>query len=62
MSLHAKTFADRFCFSRKSGIGGSGWVHLKGAGSTAISGLSLRNALVAIGSGGPLLSSYSRTG
>jgi len=57
MSLHAMTFADRICFSRKSGIGGNGWVYLKGADSTAVSGLSLRNALLALG--GPLLSSYA---
>jgi len=61
MSLPAMTFADRFCFSRKSGIGGSGWVHLKGGDSTAVSGLSMRNALV--GSGwATILSSYARTG
>jgi len=40
------TFGDRFCFSRKGGIGGSGWVHLKGADNMAVSGLGFENALV----------------
>ena len=46
MSLPAMTFGNRFCFSRKGGIGGGGWVHLKGADSMAISGLCFKNALV----------------
>jgi len=46
MSLPAMTFGDMFCFSRKSGIGGGGWVHLKGADSMAVSGLRFENALV----------------
>ena len=46
MSLPAMTFGDRFCLRIKGGIGGGGWVHLKGADSMAISGLSFRNALV----------------
>jgi len=46
MSLPAMTFGDRFCFSRKGGIGGGGWVHPKGADSMAISGLCFENALV----------------
>ena len=29
MSLLAMSFGDRFCFSRKGGIGGGGWVHPK---------------------------------
>jgi len=45
-SLPAMTFGDRFCFSRKGGIGGGGWVHPKGADSMAISGLRFENALV----------------
>jgi len=40
------TFGDRFCFSRKGGIGGGGWVHPKGADSITISGLRFENALV----------------
>ena len=40
------TFRDRFCFSRKGGIGGGGWVHPKGADSMAVSGLHFENALV----------------
>ena len=46
MSLPAMTFGDRFCFSRKGGIGRGGWVHPKGADSMAISGLCFENALV----------------
>jgi len=50
MSLPAMNgLGDRFRFSRKGGIGGGGWVHLKGADSMAISGLSFRNALVGSG-------------
>jgi len=30
MLLPAMTFGDRFCFSRKGGIEGGGWVHPKG--------------------------------
>jgi len=40
------TFGDRFCLSRKGGIGGGGWVHPKGADSMAVSGLRFENALV----------------
>ena len=36
MSLPAMTFGDRFCFSRKGGIDGRGWVHTKGADNMAI--------------------------
>jgi len=50
MSLPAMSFGDWFCFSRKGGIEGGGWVHPKGADSMAISGLRFRNTL-----GGPLL-------
>ena len=39
------TFGGRFCFSRKGGIGGSGWVHQKGAVIMAVSGLHLGNTL-----------------
>ena len=46
MSLPATTFGDRFCFNRKGGTGGGGWVHLKGADSMAVSGLHFGNALV----------------
>jgi len=31
------------CVSRKGGTGGGGWVHLKGANSMAISGLSFES-------------------
>jgi len=40
------TSRDRFCFSRKGGTGGGGWVHPKGADSMAVSGLRFENALV----------------
>jgi len=33
----------------KGGIGGGGWVHLKGADNMAVSGLSFRNTLVGSG-------------
>jgi len=44
-SLLATSFGDRFCLSRKGGIGGGGWVHPKGANSMAASGLISRNDL-----------------
>jgi len=40
VSLLAMPFGDRFCMSRKSRTGGCGWVHLNGANSMAVSGLS----------------------
>jgi len=46
MSLPAMFFGDRFCFSRKGGIGGGGWVDPKGANSMAASGLVSKNDLV----------------
>jgi len=46
MSLPAMSFGDRFCFSKKSGIGGDGWVHPRGANSVVASGLVCRNDLV----------------
>jgi len=46
MSLPAMTSGDRFCFSRKGGIGRGGWVYLKGADSMAVSGLCFEDALV----------------
>ena len=33
MSPPAMSFGDRFCFSRKGGVGGGGWVYPKGANS-----------------------------
>ena len=45
-SLGTKVFGDRFCYNRKGGTGGGGWVYPKGADSMAISGLSFRNTLV----------------
>jgi len=47
MSLPA--FGDRFCFSRKGGDGGDGWVQPKGANSMAASGLVPRNNLFGTG-------------
>ena len=49
MSLPAMSFGDRFCFSRKHGTGGGGWVHPKGANSMDVSGLVSRNDLVGSG-------------
>jgi len=49
MSLPAMSFGNKFCFSRKGGIGGGGWVHMKDADSMAVSGLSFGNALVGSG-------------
>ena len=49
MSLPAMPFGDRFCFSRKGGIGGSGWVHPKGANSMATSGLIFKSDLIGTG-------------
>jgi len=43
------SLGDRFCVSRKGGIGGSGWVQLKGANSNAVFGLTCRKALVGTG-------------
>jgi len=51
MSLPAMSFGNRFCVSRKDSTRGGGWVHLKGANSMAMSGLSVRKSLV--GSGKP---------
>ena len=49
MSLPAMSLGLRFCVSRKSGTGGGGWVHLKGASSMAASGLVLRSDSVGTG-------------
>ena len=49
MSLLPMSFRDRFCMSRKSGTGEGWWVHLKGANSVAVSGLSFTNTLVGTG-------------
>jgi len=38
MSLPTMSFEDRFCFSRKGGIGRGGWVHPKSADRMAILG------------------------
>ena len=46
MSLPAMSYGDRFCVSRKGGIGG---VHPKGANSMATSGLVFRSDLVGTG-------------
>ena len=50
MSLPAMSFGDRFCFSRKGGIGGGGWVHPKCANGMAMSGLVSRSDLAGTGS------------
>ena len=60
MSLPAMSFGDRFCFSRKSRVGGGGWVHPKGANSMATSGLVFRSDLVVLG--GPFLSLFGING
>ena len=44
--IRERVFGDRFRFSRRSGIGGGGWVHPKGADSMAVSGLCFGSALV----------------
>ena len=49
MSLLAMSFGERFCFSRKGGIGGGGWVHPKGANNMAASELVSRTDLVGTG-------------
>ena len=49
MSLPVMSFGDRFCFSRKGGIGGGGWVHPKGANSMATSRLVSRSNSVGTG-------------
>ena len=44
------SFGDRFCFSRKGGIGGGGWVGApEGCKQLATSGLVCRNELVGTG-------------
>jgi len=57
MSLPAMTFGDRFCFSRKGGIGKGGWV-------VQTAWLSLGSTLETpwLALGGPLLSSYAQAG
>ena len=49
MSLPAMSLGLRFCVSRKSGTGGDGWVHPKGANSMAASGFVFRSDLVGTG-------------
>ena len=49
VSLLAMSFGGRFCFSRKGGTGGGGWVHPKGANSMTASGLIFRSDLVGTG-------------
>jgi len=43
------SLGDRFCVSRKGGIGESRWVQLKGANSNAMFGLTCRKALICNG-------------
>jgi len=61
MSLPAMTSGDKFCFSRKGGIGGGGCVHPKGADTA---GPSLGSALKVpwLVLSGPLLSFYAQMG
>ena len=49
MSHLAMSLGDRLCVSRKGRTGGGGWVHPKGANSTAASGLSFEQPLVGAG-------------
>jgi len=49
MSLPAMSLGLRFYVNRKSGRGGGGWVHPKGANSMAASGLVVRSDLVGNG-------------
>jgi len=49
MSLLATSLGLRFCVNRKSGTGGGGWVHPKGADSMAVSGPVFRSNLVGTG-------------
>ena len=49
ISLLAMSFGDRFCFSRKGGIRGGGWVYPKSANCMVASRLSCRNDLVGTG-------------
>ena len=59
-SLPAMTSGDMFCFSRKGGIGGGGWVHTKDADSMVVSGSTLKTPWLALS--GSMLSSYAQTG
>jgi len=49
MSLPAMSFEVRFCMSRNSRTGGGVRMHLKDAGSMAVSGLGSRKVLVSTG-------------
>ena len=49
MSLPAMSFGDRFCFSRRGGIEGGGWVYPKGANGMVVSGFISRNNLAGTG-------------
>jgi len=48
MSLPAMSFWDGFCFNRKGGTGGGGWVHLNGANSMSTSGSALETHWLAL--------------
>jgi len=56
-SLPAMIFGDRFCFSRKGGIGGGGWVHRRVQTAWLSLGSALENPWLALS--GPLLFSYA---
>ena len=60
MSLPAMTFGDRFCFSRKGGIGGGGWCTQRVQTTWPSLGSTLEMPWLALG--GPLLSSFAWTG
>jgi len=46
MSLLVISLENRFCLSRKGGIGGGRWVHPKGGNSVATSGPGCGKSLV----------------
>ena len=59
-SFPATSLRLRLCASRKSGTGGVGWVHPKGADSMVVSGLGLESRWLELG--GPFLSSFAQMG
>ena len=55
LSVSAIRFEDRFCASKKGGIGGGGWVSARGAVHMAAALAGCRKALVGTGLGISLL-------
>ena len=49
LSVGAMCFEDRFCTSKKGGIGGDGWVSVRGAVHMAAALAGCRKALVGTG-------------